>query len=71
MNTIVGNSSTASHYDVHRVYWLIKGSITSDKQAYAAYNGYFKRCWYEYEGQDLQIYLEGFDEAYRKKFQKN
>jgi len=29
-------------------------------------NGYFKRVWYDFEGEDMEIWLEGFEEEYKK-----
>ncbi|MEC7246600.1 MAG: hypothetical protein VXW06_06715 [Pseudomonadota bacterium] len=53
------------HKEVHRVFYMVKGYITSDKIAYASYDGYFKRLWY-----DEESYLkeDGFEEAYGRAF---
>jgi len=29
-------------------------------------DGYFKRVWYDYAGEDMEIWLEGFEDAWRK-----
>ena len=44
---------------------MVKGYVTDDRNAYASYDGYFKRLWY-----DEESYLreEGFEEAYNRVF---
>ena len=44
---------------------MVKGYVTDDRNAYASYDGYFKRLWY-----DEESYLkeEGFEEAYNRAF---
>ena len=51
--------------EAYRLFWLVKGGLHADHDTImACANGYFTRVWYDYEGQDLEEALEGFDEAY-------
>ena len=53
------------HREVHRIFWMVKGYITSDKIAYASYNGYVKRLWWNEEAYYRE---DGFAEAYNRVF---
>ena len=53
------------HKEAHRLFWIVKGYITTDKIAYASYDSYFKRLWGNHEN----VYHEdGFEEAYNRAF---
>ena len=59
--------SQPSHKEVHRIFYMVKGYIATDANAYASYDGYFKRLWYDEESYFKE---DGFEEAYEKKFKK-
>jgi hypothetical protein len=44
---------------------MVKGYITSDKTAYASYDGYIKRLWWNEEAYYRE---DGFEEAYNRVF---
>ena len=51
--------------EAYKLFWLVKGGLHSDhKSIMDCADSYFKRVWYDYEGQDLEAALEGFEEAY-------
>ncbi len=54
------------HKEAYRLFWMVKGHLncTADT-AYSCYDGYIKRCWHN---EEAYIYEEGFEEAYKKKF---
>lgn len=58
-------TSLVTHREVHKLFWIVKGYITTDEIAYQCYNGYVKRTWYN---EETYIYEEGFEEAYNAKF---
>lgn len=54
-----------THREVHRIFWMVKGYITTDKIAYESYDSYFKRIWGNHEA----VYREdGFQEEYNRVF---
>ncbi len=54
-----------------RLFWLVKGHLNStDETILGCQNGYFKRLWCRYQGEDVSIILEGFEEAYQKRLDK-
>ena len=54
-----------------RLFWLIKGHLSSsDETIIGSQNGYFKRLWCKYQGEDTSVLLEGFEEAYQKRLDK-
>ena len=55
----------ASHRELHRIFWLVKGHIGDDETVLESYNGYFKRLWGNHE---VCYREEGFEEAYNEKF---
>ena len=51
--------------EAYKLFWLVKGHLnTNHATIMASADGYFKRVWYGLEGEDLSIWLEGFEEAY-------
>ena len=53
--------------EAYRLFWLVKGHLSAPHATIMeCADGYFKRVWYDYAGEDLSIYLEGFEEAWRK-----
>ena len=51
---------------MHKMFWIVKGYITTDEIAEQCYDGYFRRTWYNEES---YIYEEGFEEAYALHFE--
>jgi len=65
--------SPPSHKEACKLFWIVKGHLnTSDETIYSCYDSYFKRIWYDLEGQSAEDlgYLDGFEEAYAKKLVK-
>lgn len=58
-------STMNTHKETHRVFWLVKGYITTDSIAQQCYNSYVKRLWYNTESFH---YEEGFEEEYNRVF---
>ena len=57
-----------SDKEVMRMFWITKGHLTSTiKTMRGMYNGYFKRAWCKYQGEDMSIWEEGFEEAYQER----
>ena len=53
-----------------RLFWLVKVHINVTKDTIeSSANGYFKRLWYDESG-CMEIYEEGFEEEYNKRFEK-
>tara|TARA_B100000925_G_C21668950_1_gene328944 strand:+ start:108 stop:275 length:168 start_codon:yes stop_codon:yes gene_type:complete len=53
------------------MFWIVKGHLNaSDDTIIGCYDGYFKRMWCNLQGQSVEDlgYLEGFEEAYTKKY---
>ena len=61
-----GESIMPSHKEMHKIFWIVKGYITTDEIAEQCYDGYFRRTWYNEES---YIYEEGFEEAYALHFE--
>ena len=52
--------------EAYRIFFLVKGHLNcSESTAYACYDNYFKRCWYN---QEAWIREESFEKEYKKKF---
>lgn len=51
--------------EAYKYFWLVKGHLNAPHNTIMdCANGYFKRLWYDLEGEDMSIWLEGFEEAY-------
>ena len=51
--------------EAYRLFWLVKGGLHAPHDTImASAKGYFAKVWYDYEGQDVEAALEGFEEAY-------
>ena len=55
----------ASHRELHRIFWMVKGHIGDDETVLKSYNGYFKRLWGNHE---VCYREEGFEEAFDSLF---
>ena len=55
--------------EAYRRFWLVKGHLAchtwKDKDIISMYDSYFKRLWNNESG-CLELYEEGFEEAYNK-----
>ena len=53
--------------EAYRLFWLVKGGLHANHNTIMeSANGYFKRVWYDLEGEDMSIWLEGFEEEYAR-----
>ena len=53
-----------------RLIWLVKGHLNSSIQTInGSHDGYFKRLWCFYQGEDMSIRMEGFEEAYNERIE--
>ena len=53
--------------EAYRLFWLVKGHLNASHDTIMnSADGYFKRVWYDYAGEDMEIWLEGFEDAWRK-----
>lgn len=53
--------------EAYRLFWLVKGGLHAPHDTImASAKGYFYKVWYDYEGQDVEAALEGFEEAYAR-----
>jgi len=60
-----------SRREVYLMFWRHKAHVNvSDEAAYDSYWSYFKRSWYEHEGESLEILDAGFDEVWKEKLKK-
>lgn len=51
-----------------RMFWIIKGHLSTNMDTMRGmYWSYFKRAWYDYEGQSTELFEEGFEEAYQER----
>ena len=51
--------------EAYRLFWLVKGGLHAPHDTIMeSAKGYFAKVWYDYEGQDVEAALEGFEEAY-------
>lgn len=57
-----------NHYESHRLFWMVKGHLASEKVVLDSANSYFKRLWTMYQGEDTNFIMEGFEEAYYEKY---
>ena len=50
----------------YELFWLIKGHFnTTHETIMSCKDGYFKRLWCMYDGQNpYEMYMDGFEEAY-------
>lgn len=54
--------------EAYRLFWMVKGHLnTSHKTIMQSADGYFKRLW---GNNEIYIYEEGFEEAYKKVLDK-
>ena len=58
-------TSLVSHKEMHKMFWIVKGYITTDEVAEQCYDSYVRRTWYN---EETYIYEEGFEEAYAARF---
>ena len=57
--------------EAYRLFWLVKGGLHAPHDTImASAKGYFYKVWYDYEGQDVEAALEGFEEAYASNKEK-
>ena len=58
------------HKEAYRLFWLVKGHLnTTEETVMSSQNSYFKRLWVAgSNGAPIGDYQEGFEEAYRDKF---
>jgi hypothetical protein len=54
-----------SHKEMHRIFYMVKGYITSDHIAYTSYDGYIKRLWHN---EEAYMREDGFEEVYNIAF---
>ena len=60
-----------THKEACRMFWIVKGHLNAtDDTIIGCYEGYFKRMWCNLQGQSVEDlgYLDGFEEAYAKKY---
>ena len=54
-----------------RLFWIVKGHLNStDDTILNSKEGYFKRLWCKYQGEDMSVIEEGFEKAYQKRLDK-
>ena len=62
---------TDDYKEACRLFWLVKGHLnSSDDTILGSYNSYFRRLWCMYQGEDMSVWEEGFEEAYQKRLDK-
>jgi len=58
--------------EAYRRYWLIKGHLAchnwKDEDIIKMSDSYLSRLWCMYQGDDMSIWEEGFEEAYQDLF---
>jgi len=58
--------------EAYRRFWLIKGHLDchywSEEDIISMSDSYLKRLWCMYQGDDMSIWEEGFEEAYQELF---
>jgi hypothetical protein len=58
--------------EAYRRFWLIKGHLGchnwSEEDIISMSDSYLKRLWCMYQGDDMSIWEEGFEEAYQELF---
>lgn len=53
--------------EAYRLFWLVKGHLNSPHETImASANGYFKRVWYDFAGEDMSIWEVGFEEEWER-----
>ncbi len=53
--------------EAYELFWLVKGHLTSShKTIMSSKDGYFKRLWCMYQGEDMSYRMEGFEEAWKQ-----
>ena len=62
---------TDDYKEACRLFWLVKGHLnSSDDTILGSYNSYFRRLWCKYQGEDMSVWEEGFEEEYQKRLDK-
>tara|TARA_B100001250_G_scaffold414354_1_gene452168 strand:+ start:704 stop:958 length:255 start_codon:yes stop_codon:yes gene_type:complete len=53
--------------EAYELFWLVKGHLSSSHTTIMeSENGYFKRLWCLYQGEDMSYKMEGFEEAWKQ-----
>ena len=60
-----------SFYEYCRLFYIVKGHLNTNRNTIIdSYDGFFRRVWYDLAGEDISLYLEGFEEEYEKNVER-